>query len=519
MTEEKQIIEEKKEAAAIEKEFENLATIEEKLPAVLALMKDALSENKTPDFKKFWEARQYCLILFKNPLPSPVRTAFWQEYIDLSAEAKRLKDLLDEQTSFAIEQIDLAIKTLEEDLKKKDMLIDRMPAVSYPPKCKTLLRNKAFYIEVQGELNLLNVWASRINSLRKEVLKTPMRLKYRNSFFKWLSLLGDQIFPRRKELIKKVSESFQRDVEYFADRNFSEQKAGGPFFALREEIKNLQGMAKVLTLNTTCFSQTRQKLSGCWDILKEQEKEFKAEQQQQKSLYKENRALIDAKIDAAIQKSKEGISQEEADKEIGEITQYMQTLPLSPLDIKEIKRALYQIKEPIFAKEKEAKEAKIKEMEKGIVRHNQEKEKIVEDLKNLIGAKKHTLTDVDLFWQDLQKKMQTLNLSLFEKQRLKKYIGPLKDLILQLQEKEVLKQKKEEAKFLASLQSLLQKQKEHYQEIKQQLEEYRVAIGASGFDFEMALIYRELIDQDRKRLQNFDTKIEQLEDQIAKLDR
>jgi len=75
-------------------------------------MRSALSQAETPRFKDFWECRRQCCF--------SLRKIFLQKhvpivggYVELSDEARRLKELLDEQAAFAVEQIELAIQSIE----------------------------------------------------------------------------------------------------------------------------------------------------------------------------------------------------------------------------------------------------------------------------------------------------------------------------------------------------------------------------------------------------------------------
>ena len=68
------------------------------------------------------------------------------------------------------------------------------------------------------------------------------------------------------------------------------------FFALRDEIKVLQILAKEMTLDTHAFTETRLELSKCWDFLKECDKERKKEMAEKKEFFKKNVDLIMDKI-------------------------------------------------------------------------------------------------------------------------------------------------------------------------------------------------------------------------------
>ena len=104
-----------------------------------------------------------------------------------------------------MEQIDLAIQSIESDLTHFQDRLQQVRPLSFPARSETISEKAESYDKIQSELNLLNTLASRLNAFRKEVIKTDMRIRFKAKFFKRLSQPGDQIFPRRKELIETVS--------------------------------------------------------------------------------------------------------------------------------------------------------------------------------------------------------------------------------------------------------------------------------------------------------------------------
>jgi hypothetical protein len=132
--------------------------------------------------------------------------------------------------------------------------------------------------------------------------------------------LGDKIFPKRKELIKKISAEFEKDVKEFSDKIL---KASAPiripFFSLREEIKELQYLAKLFTLNTQTFNFVRQVLSECWEKIKIEEKEIK--KQKQEKLEKEKTIESTQKIEKKEIKKPPKLEWEKIKKEIYDVTQ------------------------------------------------------------------------------------------------------------------------------------------------------------------------------------------------------
>lgn len=260
-------------------QVEEAQTTEEKLKNCLSFMREALSREKIPAFKDFWEAKSLCLTLFKEKLTARSRALLWKEYVELSDEIRKVKEILDEESQFAKEQIELAISSIEEELARGASPLD--PEILPQP----LKEKGSFYLEAQGELNQLNPFAGRINALRKELMQMQMRIKTKNHLFDRLSQMGNQIFPKRKELIEALSAQYAQDVETFVQEKFSLDNP--PYFPLKEAIKGLQSFSKQLSLNTKVFKQCREKLSTCWDQIKEKEGRLKLERTEKRKQEKE----------------------------------------------------------------------------------------------------------------------------------------------------------------------------------------------------------------------------------------
>src|SRR3989338_3855667 len=88
---------------------------EEKIAEGLKEMRCSLAQEGVPRFKEFWEMRKALLSLFKENLNPLVRSKLWAEYIELTVEARHLKEILEEESVFAMEQIGLAIESLQAD--------------------------------------------------------------------------------------------------------------------------------------------------------------------------------------------------------------------------------------------------------------------------------------------------------------------------------------------------------------------------------------------------------------------
>ncbi len=503
-------------------ELEQVQLPEEKISKALDFMRASLTQSGNPRFKDFWDMRHHCLGLFKENLSSTARAHLWSSYVELSAEARRLKEILDEQSTFASEQIELAITALEKDLVDYSDLIAQMKPVAEIRVSSTLRTKQEIYEKIQIELNLLNALAARINALRKEIIKTDMRMKTKAKFFDRLSLAGDQIFPRRKELVKEISEQFVGDVHHFVEKDFAEQIERGtqPLYLLREEIKNLQGIAKILTLNTQAFKETRNMLSASWDKIRECEKKKKEEFAQRKEMSHKNVESVLEKI--ALFSSgaeKEDASLLQLEKESKEILQFMRTLDLDRDAVYSLKAQIKKVLQPFVDRQKSDEEARL-------LQNRGEEQRKKEKIESLLQRAEELLTtEESLECEEIVKRKQLLEGEFArtgsqknEKMRFEKIMKKIADLIVDKKEKMLLNLSAQDRAALEQLKSILQDRIQERLEIKKNLESYRKALGGSGFDFEKAMMYREMMDSDKMRLGKIDESIGEIEDRIAEIE-
>ncbi|MBX7067307.1 MAG: hypothetical protein K1X28_08760 [Parachlamydiales bacterium] len=494
------------------------ATPEEKIAFGLQFMRSSISQEGSPRFREFWEGRRLILPFFKENLNPAIRSNLWNEYVELTVEARRLKEILEEQSAFAMEQIDLAIGALEKDVSGFADLLKASGEIAFPAS-ETIRQKASTYSQIQRELNLLNTLASRLNSLRKEIIKTDMRIRFKTKFFKRLSELGDHIFPKRKELIETISSEFEKDVNQFIQNYFKgSEVVGAPYFAIREEIKALQSMAKVFTLNSGVFTRTRLALSECWDKVKVLEKEHKKEVLEKRQASSEQREAIQAKIDALKPKAAE-MAMNDLSREIEAISNEMREVSLQRDDVKHLREELYKLREPHkAAQEQKAKELLELEKEKLRVKKEQVaalKEKISHLIKD--GAQME-LADLTEKAAEIDAELSKLEISKMEKQQLERSLRPLKDVIADKKEHSLLNLSEDDKKVLENLRVVLQQRIKRRQEIKDQLEVYRKALGGSSLDFEKAMHYQELLEQEKERLDKANAAIEEIEQKIEDLE-
>ncbi len=500
--------------------FEAEASTEGKIRLSIDFMRDTLANSGTPRFKDFWEGRRICLPLFKENISPKVRSQLWSSYIELSTEAKRLKEILDEQSAFAIEQIELAILGLERDLEHYDVILAQTQDAWLPYESLSLKGKEELYNTIQRELLFLNTLAARVNAMRKEVVKTEMRIRIKNKLLDRLSLCGDRIFPKRKELIKKVSNEFIGDVDKFIASHFEgDEFEGVPLYALREEIKQLQSIAKILTLNTHAFTETRMKLSGCWDKIKDREKERKKETLQKRQVFKENYDLVMEKIKPFAEACAVGISIDECNRAATEIFDFMRTIELGRDEVRILKEEVYKAKRAPQERAREIEDERSRK-EKEAETLRREKINSLKDALNALLADTDSI-DVEVMAAQrdaIQAEFEGITLAKAERQIVDRLFKQLKDLIDEKKQVALLSLSEDDLKALDALKEVLEERKARRQEIKNQLEQYRKLLGGSGFDFEKAMMYREMIEAEKATLEKINASIDEIEEKIDRIE-
>jgi len=502
--------------AAFLKTVEEIPEQDKKVALAIDKMRLALAQEGVPQFRNFWEIRKRCLELFKGEVAPAVRAELWKQYTELSKEARRLKELLDEQSAFAVEQIDIAVKALEEEIGTLSDQTAKQPDPELSFQGFFLKGRSSGYAALQKELNLLNTFAARINTLRKELIRTNMRIKFKNKFFERLSKAGDAVFPRRKELIKLVSDRFIGDIDAFVQLHFSQEPLKEPIFRLREEIKALQGMAKTLTLNTQAFSYGRSRLSECWERLKECDKERKKELSAKQELFRENAEKVSALIEAFKEEYAKGeMSSGAARKRLEEISATMRQLELGRNEVKTLKGQMAEAGKELEERLKAEEEARRKEEERKVKEREALQERLAEAVKALCaeaeGLEAETLQERR---EALLKEINDAPIYASLKKRIKQELHAIEHLILLKKEEAEIAEAGADSEAVRELRRILKQRKKRRIEIK---EELRQISGASGLDFEQAIRHNELINAATARLEEADRQIEELEQKIRAL--
>jgi hypothetical protein len=500
------------------KQVEEISNPDEKLRLVLEYMRDALAQSGHPKMKDFWEARQLCANLFKENLSPKARAEYWAVYLELSGDAKRLKELMDEQGAFAAEQLDLAIQALENDLSQYEQLLNQIPQIVFPLMFSPFKEKQREYSRLQRELNLLNTQATRITSLRKEIIKTQMRLRQKNQFFERLSASGDKIFPRRKDLIKEISQVFTADVQAFSKECVEgDEKKLPPLFVLREEIKTLQNFAKELTLNTHAFTETRERLSQCWDRIKLLEKERRKEFAEKKQIFKQQFDVGMEKIKAFADVMQAGEQpMPELKRLFDELRAELKTLDLGREEISLLKGELRKISQPLVDHEKQEQLEREQQLEEGKRQAREKLETFKQRLQGLVAdAGKGPLEELIASRDEMVAEYEKISLSKGDRMIVDRLLKQIRDLINEKKDQAMLTLSDDELRSVEKLKFALEERKAQRQEIKEQLKAYRKALGGSELDFEKAMAIQESVEIEKARLDKIAVAIEEIEEKIA----
>lgn len=500
---------------AFQQKFDACKSSEEKLSLAIDFMQRTLTQSGVPRFKDFWEVRKLCLPLFKETLHAASRAKLWSSYSELSKQARKLKEILDEQSTFAVEQIEIAIQALKKDLEIKEDQIKQSSDISIDS--EFLKSRFPFYNQKQKELKLLNAFAARINSLRKELIKTDMRIRQKNLFFQELSKIGEEVFPKRKELIAGISQAFEDDVANFISKNFESKNFESALYHFREEIKAIQNTAKILTLNTHAFSSTRTLLSECWDQIKVIDKERKKHRVQQRIDWKKNEEIVQEKIRQYQSKNEESpLKIKEALDELEKIQVFMREIDLDKESVRNLKAKLQNERKQIENKEKEAQ----RQRQEKINEKKQAQRRAFEELKQSIQKALEECKDLDA---TLIEEKKDEMIAIIEKQdyfqkELKEQTKAFDRLILEKKQESLLSLADSDKEALAELKAILKERISEKSSVKAQIENYRKACGSSGLDFEKAIEYQELLEKEKDKLQKISQEIQLIKDKIQEIE-
>lgn len=486
---------------ALKDQIKNLNS-EKKAAAAVEAMRYTLEKGKTGSFKLFWDVRKLCLDLFKEKISPAVRANLWNDFRELSKEAKLLKEVLDEDSAFAVEQLDIAINALSAELVDYQPMIKDAPMIDLKgitSHIASFRLNLTKYISLQKELGLLNTFAVRVKSLRKELIETEMRIRQKNEFFGKLSSIGDAVFPRRKELIKQLSDTYSEDVDQFVTSIYPDVKDKVSSFHIRETIKSLQSLAKELTLDPKTFKKSRTELSKCWDELKVIDKEKRQQHNEIREEQKEAFEEVQSKVTAALEKlESDDLSESSLLKQINDLHSEIQETRFVKSYAIELKNMI----KPMEQKQSELREKAQDELQKRQEEKLQQRKKEIEDFKSelntLLNSQDQSYEEMKESYLKILDMKSALKLTRFESMDIEAKLFELKSLMTKKHEEFLLSMPEKDQLQLQNLQGILAEKQEQLSHLKDKIDSLKKQKSVSGLDFEQALQYEELLNQQKE---------------------
>ena len=463
-------------------ELDKLTSAEERLHKMLQFMQKELSHGQLKPLNRFWKMRQYCLEQFKDNLYLSKRAQFWKVYQDLVAEIIRMKGLLDEKVASDKQEIENVLSKMSIDLENFDELISKVQPIEMPAGTAISEEHKKFYEHSQKEIEVFSSYAKQLNALKAELIHLEIPYGQKHQILKQVHSLGDQVFPKKRDLLGKISQTFIEDVQKFLNQYIFSKKGNIPFFELKEKIKAYQSLAKILTLNVSSFSQSREKLSQAWDEVRRIEKEHKKQKDQQKAICAENESIISQEIDKLTQAPS---SSSEIGNKADKISEKIKSLDLHKTQRRKLKEKLSKVAPNTTSEVTTPIEEQSEEFATNLDKLESQKESLECDfiIENT---------------QQMQEELDQARLPDNSRSKIQRRLSELKQGVM----KRIVQQL--ENKSFNDLEPLIQLYKKS---VREDLESFKRALNTSNQSIEKAMLYNELLTQSKQALAELDEKI------------
>lgn len=475
-------------ATSVEQYSKELMTLEhsdERITKMLEYMQLQLSHGELHPLSRFWKMRKFCLDNFKEAIPVSKRLRLWEKYRLMIEEVMKLKQIIDEKSVFEKEQIESALNAIQSSIENIDKLIASEAEIPIP-KCHCLQKNQLFYNETQKALNVYSSYAKQLNALKKEILGLDISFKKKQEILDHIHSLADKVFPVKRELLTNVSKRYTEDIQFFVKTNFSTSDFKSPTFNLKDQIKQLQSFAKVISLNVDAFSKTRLQLSKCWDKLKNFESEQKKLKDEKKQLSDQKFNEIKKKL-GDLKEKKGTLEKEVLNSEIKAIDQLIHQEDLLKFQQKQLKDELNLLDENAAAKPKVSQEVSA-----------------FSHIKSEIGKINDNIKYWDFPTLDSQFKallslLLELKLSDSHQVKIQRELFALKEALFA----KLL----EEIKNRIDIEEISTQIESFKKILKQDMQDYRKVLNSSNQSIEKAIVYNELMMQTKSLLSSLEKEL------------
>ncbi|WP_213358339.1 hypothetical protein [Chlamydiifrater phoenicopteri] len=517
---------EKNASESVVQTLNSIDSLKDKLTYGIEVMRKLLSNTASIDWKIFWDVRKICLPLFHDLSDSVMRASLWKEYVELTKEARHLKICQEEESSFTISQIDLAITSLESDIKSfceggAQFSVDEKDFAIFS-ETKSLSGHFSFYKEKYVRSIWLGSFAARIAGLRRELSEVPIRVKAKSEFFRRLFALGNVIFPMRKSITGEVSDLFSEDVAAFVQQHFKKGASRDSFkrslFALRREIKSLQSAAKLLAVNSEIFSSTRLQLSECWNSLKGLEKEIRQEQGELKQASVKYVKEVEDELAKIVADVESGVSAIQSGKELDRISRKMRSASLVYSDVQLLKAKIKEVYEKIQSQREKEEKANEEAKERILLEQKESLRKFIDGVKSFrekVRSEGEAFSAYEESLDELRKMFSKMDfLSQSEALALEKDLSDCEEEFQIFQEERLLQDESLEDS-VGKLAAVMDLKENRRKQLKQALEGWKKLVGGSGLSFEQAIHYGSLIQEGKEKLAKLEGEISSLKQKMA----
>lgn len=486
------------------RDLEKAMGIVDLLKCAFGFLRSCVESDFARTSKEFWQVKQLCLELFKEPMEKAFRAPLWQEFIELLNQAKFAQDLLLENSAFSLDQFELALKGLQsevasaEELEKSQWhLIDEVGFDGSDSSMQEFLRALNQEISTsQAHLAHYNNLAVRYRSLKEEIVEASLRAKDRRQLFDKLKAIRVLLFPRRKELIKRVSNLYLEEVYRFVESSKAQlalPKMTRPIYAVRAELKALQKLAQGLTLLPEAFKKARAQLSTLWEELSKLDTKRKARFLEKKEELLANAQALEEKI-SHIEKSAKGKSLEEIKQLIRDGKKHIRSQPLLKEDSAAFEKRLFNLQVPFIEEEERQK----RQRDEARLIKDQQKQSALEKVESSIEEALSKGESIDL--EGYQRELRAHELS--RKERL--HFESLFERVQRKLQEQKLKSLDGDTKAQIALFN------DRKKALQDKLDELKKEKGTKSLDFERALFIEEAISSCKDELHQISEKLDRL---------
>lgn len=468
-------------------ELNTLDSADDKLQKMLNYMQFQLEKGKVKPINRFWKMRHFCLGQFKQNISFSKRVAFWGKYCEIIEEINHIREVIEESVLSSKIEIEKALLSIEKDLEDYSELLLNSPEIEIPENVPCFQKNLNFYQTHQKELNIFNAYTKQLNALKNEVLHLEISYRDKQKLLDQLHTLSDRVFPRKRELLIEINAAYSEDLKQFIQQNFEKKELKLPLFNIKDQIKSLQNFSKILNLNVATFAYSREKLSQCWDQVRNFEKEQKKVKDQQKVEFQENEVQLEERIQA-LKKKKVTLPKTAFERELSQLDESIKKTNLQKSQRSKLRENLASIDENGTTNESSTEDEEV---------HVQ----IQREIQHLnVKAKNWDYFTLMSEYKKIQTLFTSTSILDVHQNKIWRALFSIKNVLME----KLL----DEVKNGVDVEALSQEIEGFKKEVRNDIERYRKALNTSNQSIEKAMLFNELLTQSKIKLGEFESKIQ-----------